>query len=438
MHFRKTTLPNGLRVIAASMKDTQTVTVIVAVAAGSKYETKKINGLSHFLEHMLFKGTKKRPKTKDISEALDAIGGEYNAFTGKERTAYYAKVDARHLPLALDVVSDIFLNSKIDEKEIERERGVILQEINMYEDTPMAQVGDIFEDLLYGDQPAGWEIIGSKENIARLKRQDFMNYLQKNYTPSKTVVCVAGNLGTSSGSFLGKTGDAAEKKVFQKVSDIFSKMKRRSPGRKEKVIERQAGPRIKIKKKKTDQVHLILGARAYDVFHPDRFVLSLLANILGGSMSSRLFLSVRERLGLAYYVKSSYEGYTDSGYLAVSAGVDTDPSKAGKTVKTILGELRKIRRTRVGKKELQKSKDNLRGKMALSLESSDEVASFLAEQELSKEEIQTPEEIMKQVEKVSADDIMRVAGKIFVDNKLNLALIGPVDDKKGLEKILRV
>src|SRR3989339_1063426 len=194
MHFKKTILKNGLRVVTAPMKDTQTVTVIVSAGVGSKYETKNINGISHFLEHLFFKGTKKRPKTKDISSALDAVGGEYNAFTGKEQTAYFAKVDARHFDLALDVISDIYLNSKIEEKEIEKERGVILQEINMYEDTPMIQAGDIFEELLYGDQPAGWEIIGTKENIKNLKRPDFLKYLRENYTAPNTVVCVAGNI----------------------------------------------------------------------------------------------------------------------------------------------------------------------------------------------------------------------------------------------------
>ena len=194
MHFKKTILKNGLRLITAPMKDTQTVTVIVTVGAGSKYEDKQNNGISHFLEHMFFKGTKKRPKTKDISEVLDGVGGEYNAFTGKEQTAYFAKVDSKHFDLALDVVSDIYLNSKIDPKEIEKEKGVIIQEINMYEDTPIMQIGDIFEELLYGDQPAGWEITGPKENIRKMKRSDFSEYLAKNYTAPNTVICVSGKI----------------------------------------------------------------------------------------------------------------------------------------------------------------------------------------------------------------------------------------------------
>jgi predicted Zn-dependent peptidase len=423
MHFKKTVLKNGLRVVTAPMKDTSTVTVIVTAGVGSKYENKKTSGISHFLEHMFFKGTKKRPKSKDISGDLDAVGGEYNAFTGKEQTAYFAKVDARHFDLALDVVSDIYLNSKIEEKEIEKERGVILQEINMYEDTPMIQAGDVFEGLLYGDQPPGWEIIGTKENIKNLKRVDFLKYLEKNYTASNTVVCVAGNID--------------EKKAIAKIGKIFSKMSRRTNGTKPKTLEKQSKPEIKIKQKKTDQVHLVLGARSFDMFHSDRYTLSVLANILGGTMSSRLFLSVRERLGLAYYVSAGNESYTDSGYLAVRAGVDTNRAKLEKTVKTIISEMKKISNKKVGAKELQNAKDNFRGKMALSLESSDDIAGFLAGQELMKRKVERPKDILAQVDKVSADDIIRVAKKIFVNEGLNLALIGPIDNGNFLEKILK-
>jgi predicted Zn-dependent peptidase len=423
MHFKKTIFKNGLRLITAPMKETQTVTVVVAVAAGSKYENKKNNGLSHFLEHMFFKGTKKRPNTKDIASVMDNVGGEFNAFTGQESTVYYTKVDSKHLDLALDVVSDIYLNSKLDEKEINRERGVILQEINMYEDTPMILVQEMFEELLYGDQPAGWRIIGPKKNIERMGRKDFSDYMRKLYTAPNTVVCVAGNLD--------------HEDVSKKVAKMFGGAKKGKVNTKPKVWEKQSEPQIKIKHKKTDQAHLVLGARAYDMSHPDRFALSLLSNILGGTMSSRLFLSVRERLGLAYYISSAYESSTDSGYFTVRAGVDTDPKKIEKTVKTIIGEIRKIRDKKVSDKELKKAKDNLRGRTALSLESSDEVASFLVGQELLKREIKKPQEILSEIDKVTVNDILRVAKDIFVDSKLNLAIIGPVEDTGFLEKLLR-
>jgi predicted Zn-dependent peptidase len=427
MHFKKTTFKNGLRLITAPMKDTNTVTVIVAVAAGSKYESKKINGLSHFLEHMFFKGTKKRPKTKDIAELLDAVGGEFNAYTSQESTAYYAKVDKEHIRLAIDVVSDIFLNSKIEQKEIEKERGVILQEINMYEDNPMLSVGEEFENLLYGDQPAGWKVIGTKENIARVGRKDFVDYRKKFYNASNTVVCVVGNFG--------ETGEIG---VVREIGKIFSKMKKSGENKKVKTIEKQAKPKLKIRRKKTEQAHLILGFRGYNMFHSDRFALSLLANILGGTMSSRLFLSVRERLGLAYYVSASDDESSDCGYFSVRAGVDTDKAKIEKTVKTILQEIKKMCQNGVSEKELKKAKDNFRGKMALSLESSDDVAAFLAGQELSRREIKRPEEILAKIDKVGKNDILRVARDIFRNEKLNLALIGPVEDGKFLEKMLKL
>ncbi len=427
MHFKKTIFKNGLRLVTAPMRDTQTVTVIITVGAGSKYENRKNNGISHFLEHMFFKGTKKRPKAKDISEILDGVGGEYNAFTGKEQTAYYVKVDATHLDLALDVVSDIYLNSRLDPREIERERGVIIQELNMYEDTPIMQIGDVFEGLLYGDQPAGWEIVGTKENVGKMKRADFAEYLAKNYTAPNTVVCVAGNIGE-----IGEIG------IIRKIERIFAKMSKNKNGRKPKVVEEQTAPRILVKNKKTDQCHLILGARARDMFHPDRHALALLANILGGGMSSRLFLSVRERLGLAYYIGASYESYTDSGYLGVKAGVGARAEKIEKAVKTIMREIGKIRETRVGAKELKKAKDNIRGRMILSLESSDEIAGFLAGQELMKRKIEKPEEILAKIGKVTAGDVQRVARETFVNEKLNLAMIGPVEESIFLKNILKV
>jgi predicted Zn-dependent peptidase len=427
MHFKKTTFKNGLRLITAPMKDTNTVTVIVAVAAGSKYETKNVNGLSHFLEHMFFKGTEKRPRTKDIAESLDAVGGEFNAYTSQESTAYFAKVDKEHIHLAIDVVSDIYLNSKIEEKEIEKERGVILQEINMYEDNPMMTVQEEFENLLYGDQPAGWKVIGTKENIARVSRKDFVDYMKKFYNASNTVVCAVGNFGE-----IGESG------VIGEIGKIFSRMKKGAVNGKAKTLEKQAKPELKIKHKKTDQTHLVLGFRSYNMFHKDRFALALLANILGGTMSSRLFLSVREKLGLAYYVSASDDESSDCGYFSIRAGVDTDKAKIEKTVKTIISEIKKMRAKGVSEKELQKAKDNLRGKMALSLESSDEVAAFLAGQELSRREIKKPDEIISQIDKVKKNDILRVVKDIFVDRKLNLAMIGPIEDGKFLERILKI
>ncbi|OGZ33681.1 MAG: hypothetical protein A2Y98_01975, partial [Candidatus Portnoybacteria bacterium RBG_19FT_COMBO_36_7] len=400
--FKKYILSNGLRVILAPMEGVQSVTVLVLVATGSKYEIKEINGISHFLEHMFFKGTKKRPTTLEIASDLDAVGGAYNAFTGKEYTGYWAKVDSKHLDLALDWVSDIFLNSKLEEQEIEREKGVILEEINMYLDTPKIYVGDLWEQLLYGDQPAGWMTLGEKETIKKINRPQFLKYLQNQYVAKNTIVVVA--------------GDAKQIKDAKiKIEKYFGKIKTSNFKNKQKVSEKQAGPNLLVHFKETDQSHIIVGCRGYDIFHKDKYVASLLATILGGNgglyMSSRLWIEVRERRGLAYYVSASSDNYTDSGYFAANAGVDN--MRIDDAIKVILAELDKVKEEKIPEAEIKKAKDHIRGATLLSLESSDEVASFLGGQEVLKKEILLPEQFFKKIEKVTAADLQRVAKEIF-------------------------
>ncbi len=417
----KETWPNGLRAIYVPMKGTQTVTILVLVGTGSRYETKNINGLSHFLEHMFFKGTKKRPGKSDIAHELDAVGAAYNAFTDKELTGYWVKVDSKHTDLAFDVVSDIFLNSTIPAEEIEKERGVIIGEIDMYEDTPTRKIGDLFEELLYGDQPAGWDIAGRKEVIKSLKRENFMDYLSRHYKSGNVVVCVAGNITLANAK-------AKVKKYFKTISD----------GGSEKPVpckEAQSAPEIKLSYKKTDQAHLIIGTRAYDVFDPRRWALGLLGIILGGSMSSRLFIRIRDELGLGYYIRAGSSLSTDHGYFEVSAGVDT--KRVYEAVEAIMTELKKAKKDGVTEKELRKAKDFIRGSTLLSLESSDEMASYFGLQELIMGEILTIEQKFSMMEKVRTQDVKAVANDIFQNNKLNLAIIGPLKDKIGFEKILR-
>lgn len=421
MQYKKTTLKNGLRIITVPMKETQTVTVMVMVGVGSRYETEKEAGISHFIEHMFFKGTKKRPTTLDISSELDAVGGEYNAFTAKDKTAYFAKVDAKHINTALDVVCDMYLNSKLEEKEIEKERGTILQELNMYEDTPVRNVGDVFETMLYPD-PLGREIIGTKKALAGLRRKDFVEYMGKFYRANDTVVCVAGKFN--------------EKDILAKLKENFGSM---AVGEKPKIIkvtENQKKPEVKIKFKKTDQTHLVLGTRAYNFNHKDRFALSLLSVILGGSMSSRLFIEVREKRGLAYYVKTMAEAYEDVGYIATQAGVEHKNLELA--VKTILTEYKKISREKVGEKELQKAKDCVKGRAIMGMEASDEVAMFFVDQEVMKKRILTLPEIFKLIDKVTAGDILKVAKDVFRGDKLNLAVIGPHKDDKNLKKFIKL
>jgi predicted Zn-dependent peptidase len=421
--FKKHTLPNGLRIILAPMEGAQSVTVLVLVATGSKYETKEINGISHFLEHMFFKGTKKRPTNMEIASVLDSVGGSYNAFTDKEMTGYWAKVDAKHFDLALDWVSDIFLNSKLEREEVEREKGVIIEELNMYLDTPMRYVGDIWEQLLYGDQPAGWMIIGEKEIIRALGREDFIKYFRNQYVAKNTIVVVAGNEGQVKSSKL-------------KVQSFFKGIKAGNLKNKLKAIEKQNKPALKVHFKETDQTHLILGCRGYNIFDKNRYAAALLGTILGGYMSSRLWTEVRERRGLAYYVRAAHENYTDTGYLAAHAGIDNN--RVEDAIKVILGEFKKTKEEKIPESEIKKAKDYIKGATLLSLESSDEVASFLGMQEVLKKELLTPEQFFIKINKITASDLQRTAREIFRPEKLNLALIGPFKDKERFEKLLNI
>lgn len=420
MKYTRSLLKNGLRVLAVPMKGTQTVTVIVMAGTGSRYENEREAGLSHFIEHMFFKGTAKRPTTLDISEELDAVGGEFNAFTCKDKTFYYAKVDAQHFAVALDVVADIFLNSKMEAREIEKERGTILQELNMYEDTPVRSVGDVFESLLYQGNSLGREIIGTKKTIQSLKQKEFIRYLKNFYVANNTLVCVAGKLD--------------ERKSLLAIKKYFSRMPKKKIKRFLSVKDGQFQPMVKIKFKKTDQTHFILGARAYDENHPKRFALSLLAVILGGNMSSRLFIEVREKLGLAYYIKTEVEAYADCGYLATQVGVEHGNLEVA--IKTILREYQKIASFKIGERELQKAKDFIKGKSLMGLEVSDEVAMFFASQEIKKKKIMTPKEIFKKIDKVTSTDILKVAQDVFSKNRLNLAIIGPHKDKEKIKLLM--
>ncbi len=421
MEYRIHTLINGLRIVLAPMTGNETATVMVMTGTGSRYENARENGLAHFLEHMFFKGTKKRPSAKAVSEELDGVGAVYNAFTAKERTAYYAKVSARYLDTALDVISDIFLNSTLPAKEIQKERGAIIQEIDMYEDMPMRTVDNVFDELIFGQEhPLGRTILGPKENIRTFSRKEFAAYLKRNYTPLNTAVCV-------SGSF-----DA--KKVLAKIRADFGGLKHGNPPDYISFASRQSAPRIAIKEKKTDQTHFIIGVPAYPYLHEDEYPLAVLSTILGAGMSSRLFLEVREKRGLAYSVHAWVERYPDTGYLAVQAGVEH--AKLEKTVQTILGEFKKIKRTKVSKAELEKAKSYIRGTMTLALETSDEIANHAATSIINLGRVRPLEEILKGIDTVSVDDIQRVARDLLKTEKLNLAIIGPHADKTKFLKLL--
>jgi predicted Zn-dependent peptidase len=421
MQYHTSKLKNGLRVITVPMKDNPTVTVLVMVETGSKYENKKNNGLSHFLEHMCFKGTLKRPSAHAISAELDGLGSQYNAFTGQEYTGYYAKSDAKHFKQVFDVVSDIYLNSTFPEAEMEKEKGVIVEEINMYEDMPHRHVQDLFMSLLYGDQPAGWNIAGTRENVRAMTRTDFVNYKAAHYVPKATVVVVAGKVN--------------QKEVEKEVARVFGELKSGKKDTKLKVVEKQTKPQVLVQYKKTDQTHFVLGVRTFDMFNKTNPVLTVLSTILAGGMSSRLFIKLREEMGVAYYVRSYNDTYTDHGFLEISAGVSNDRVK--EVVTEILKECKKLTTELVTPAELSKVKEYLTGNQKLELESSDAWASYYGSQEIAHKKIKTPEEGEAGIRKVTAKQVRDMAQKIFTNANLNLAAIGPFEDKKEFEGILR-
>jgi predicted Zn-dependent peptidase len=418
--FKKIVLDNGLRIILAPQPQTLATTVLVLTETGSLYETKEINGISHFLEHLCFKGTKNRPRSLDISSELDGLGAEYNAFTLYEGTGYFAKAQNKHLYKILDLIGDLYLNPVFDPQEIGKERGVIIEEINMYRDLPNRRVQELFLRLLYGDQPAGWPITGTRTNIKKLQRNEILRYRDGHYLGNTTLIVVVGVF--------------EEGKLIDEIKKVFQRIKTGQELPKPVTKESQEKPAVLLKSKNTDQTHLVLGVRAYNLFDPKRYPLELLAHLLGGGMSSRLFQKIREILGAAYYVYASADLFSSHGYLAVAAGVDN--LKIETVISAVLEDFLKLKNETVPVAELRKAKDHLLGRLFLSLEGSDEWAGFYGGQEIIEQRIKTPEEIVKEIENVNAGQIKAVAQDIFQNSKLNLALIGPFEEPARFEKIL--
>lgn len=419
--FQKLSLPNGLRLILIPEPQSLATTVMVSVEAGSEYEAKEMNGISHFLEHMCFKGTTNRPRHIDIANELDGIGAEYNAFTGEESTSYYAKVRNDDFEKALDVVTDLYLNPVFNAGEIEKERGVIVGEINMYEDLPQRRVQDFFSEVVYGDQPAGRSIAGTKNIIQKLQRDDFLKYRGAHYLAPATVVTIAG------GFDLEKATKLAER--------YFNSLGAGEKGIKPKTVEVQEAPRELVRFKEVDQTHMVMGFRVFDIHDERRFALTLLADILGGGMGSRLFQVVREELGAAYYVRASADLHSDHGLAAMSAGVHHE--KLHEVITASLKEFRRFKDEPVDGETLQRAKKHVTGGLFLSLETSDALAGFYAGQELMRMPLLSPREIASKLQAVTAEDIRAIAREYFTNDRLNLALIGPFKNRSFLD-IVRV
>ncbi len=416
--FERTTLSNGTRVLTAPMDHAQSVSCFVMFAAGSRYERREESGIAHFAEHMFFKGTERRPTARDIATEIDSIGGEFNAFTGKELTGYYVKCAAETRDVALDVLVDMLRNSRFDAGEIDREKGVIVEEMNMYADTPRSYIGNVWDRHVYGDQPLGWDVIGTEETVRGATRETFMGYLDRWYLPERTVVGVGGKIGDD---------------LVARLEELLGDVPTGTTGTADPLVLPENGSPVRIHTKQSDQAHVVIGARSYPHGHPDRYVLQLLSTVLGGGMSSRLFTEVRERRGLAYYVFSANQSYADAGTIGAQAGVDL--TRIDEAVETIVAELRRISRESVPAEELEKARSFAKGRFVLGLESPHATITFGLRREILEGRAVEPTEVLEGLDAVTTEDVARVAADLL-GGELQLALIGPFDEPERFEPLL--
>jgi predicted Zn-dependent peptidase len=414
-------LPNGISLIVVPLEGTATVTSIIFMGVGSRFESDAQQGLAHFTEHMVFKGGRKYTSAQQVAQTLDGVGGEFNAFTSQEYTGFYTKTHARHAGLGLDVLSDMVLHATFPATELEKEKGVIVEEINMYEDMPMRKVGHVFMDLLFGETPLGRKILGTKESVTAFTADDFVRYREQFYMGSKCTIAIAGNITPEQAKTL--------------VTEFFSELPKGEPYQPQPAVVR-TDRRIMIEGRKSEQTHLLLAAMAFPYGDPRQPVLRVLNTILGSSMSSRLFVSVREEQGLCYYVRSNTDTYLGTGFLYAAAGVDN--KRFPQAISAIVGEFRKLRDQKVGDDELERAKQHLIGKAAMTFEGSEEVAEYYGVQDLEEKSQETIAEYLEKIKKVTADDIQRLATDLFRTDNLRLAAIGPHQDEQALEALLNV
>jgi predicted Zn-dependent peptidase len=418
--YSKHILKNGLRIITSNMPSTRSVCVAVFIGIGSRYESDEQGGTCHFIEHMLFKGTPRRPSAKDIAETIEGVGGMMNGGTGKDFTTFWCKVAKPHFPLALDLLTDILRNSKFDAADMDRERGVILEDLKESIDSPQDRVGLILNELMWPGQPLGRDIIGTRESISSLDRDGVSKYMSECYGPRNSVVAIAGDLDHDD--------------IISAVEKSFSGWPAVGAGSFVPADDVQGEPRVKIEKRETEQAHLCLGVKGLPVTHPDRFKLDLLNVVLGGGMSSRLNQELREKRGLVYDVDSYIDYYTDSGALTVYAGVD--PGNAEDALSAIMEELDKLKDP-VEAPELTKVKELVKGRLLLGMEDTRSVANWAGRQEILTGKVLTVDDVVAAIDAVRAEDIAGVARDIFVGERLSLAAVGPIASEDGLYSRLR-
>jgi len=423
MNHKLVKLSNGLRVLTVPLPNLESVTITVWTKVGSRNESKKVGGISHFLEHMVFKGSKKRPSAKEIAEAVDAIGGEFNAATSKQWTNFYIKARVEVLEKAFDVLSDMVLAPLLKKEDIEREKGVIIEEMAMYEDTPMMKIGDVFEQLIFKGSPLGCDIIGTKESVKNITRNDFERYRKTHYYSENMLITVAGGI--------------KEDKVLNLAKKYFGGLKKGEKKERQEFKSIQKGAQIKLHPKKKEQAHFILGFLGNPMDSKDRFVESVLAGLLGQGMSSRLFSEVREKRGLAYSIRTYLDRYVDTGYIGTYAGVDV--KRVDEAIKVTLDQHYGLASGvyKLSETELTKAKEYIKGHLALSLEDTKNVNSFFGVKELILGKTETPEEVFVGIDKITKSDLVKLAKKLFVPERLNLAIIGPYKSQTRFEKLLK-
>jgi predicted Zn-dependent peptidase len=409
--YQKTTLPNGLRILTSPMPHTRSASIILFYGVGQRYEPKEITGISHFIEHMLFKGTQRRPAAQEISEAIEGLGGSLNASTGREYTNYFAVVPSRHFALALDVLTDMLSGSRFDEEEIERERHVIIEEINSMYDSPPDLVNQLIEETMWGDGPLGRDVAGSRETVSAVTREQMLQFLRTYYVPPATVVSVAGQV--------------EHDEVVQRVAEAFGAQT--SPAHPlatpDPVVSDQTAPRISIYTKETEQTNVCIGLPALSYNDPDRYAQQMLDGVLGSGMSSRLFVEIREKRALAYSVGSYVQNYRDIGGFIVYAAVDNE--RVDSCLEGVLHQLDRVRQAPVGETELQKVKEYHKGHLLLAMESSRSVAAWGGRQELLLDRIDSIDEVLEQIDAVTPQQVQDLAGRLFTTDRLNLSLVGP-------------
>ncbi len=417
MNYHEELLPNGLRVVIIDTKAFPSASALLLVGTGSRYEANANNGIAHFFEHMAFKGSSSYPDAMTLSSTVEGVGGEFNAFTSKEYTGYWIKAPTKHIEIMTDVLADMVQRPLLKEDEIEKEKGVIVEEINMYEDMPARKVAEVYDSLLYKTSPLGFDTLGTKDTVTSFTRETFNNYLQSYYYPNNSVFVIAGGLSDFKNS-------------KELIKEKFGKWGKTSSPTYTKYVDTQNKPEIAVHTKKTEQAHFVLGFRSFSYFDKRKPILNVLATLLGGGMSSRLFHEVRERRGLCYYISTERDSYADTGTIYTRAGVATKQSVVEEAIQVTLDQHSAVAEGDINDVELTRAKELLKGRIILSLEDSFSTAYFFGKRKLTENKVESLESVLESIEKVTKEQVTKLANELFVSSKLNIAVVGPFEKVK--------